>query len=122
MKEGNEGSKKKANKKDVIKVYLIRHAESTNNWRGWGIVRTEDPDVTALGEDQSYWLAQYFEKHYYDFEELYISPMLKTVRTSQPLVKMLQKRNPHMMIQVKRDLFEYGGVFQGERTLSEKER
>jgi broad specificity phosphatase PhoE len=52
--------------------------------------------------------------------------MVKTLETAAPLVKLCYDKNASrgapMNCTVRHDLFEYGGVFEGERSLSEEKR
>jgi broad specificity phosphatase PhoE len=106
-----------------MRLYLIRHAQSTNNVLTDLRQRTYDPDLTDLGYQQAQHLATYLaqsaemptgvfgtERHAGDtafrFTHLYCSAMQRTLLTTQPLAQALG-----LQPQVWLDLHEIGGLF-----------
>lgn len=110
-----------AHKNRMVRIYLLRHGESTNNAREQGVIRSCDPEVTALGANQATYVGQFLNKSrtVYNIKNVFISPMAKTLGTAKPLVSLLNGVIPCV---VRQDLFEYGGCYQGERAMSEKDR
>lgn len=89
-------------------LYLIRHAQSTNNVLENILDRHYDPDLTELGYRQADRLADYLanEQHPYRFTTLYCSPMRRAMLTTRPVAAALG-----LTPQVWTDVFEYGGIY-----------
>jgi broad specificity phosphatase PhoE len=100
-----------------MRLYLIRHGQSTNNALGTDIGRTDDPPLTDLGHKQAHALARHlaepehpesnWEKHGgYHFDHLYCSAMHRALQTTAPVAKALNLQ-PEVWV----DVHEQGGLF-----------
>lgn len=108
-----------------MRLYLIRHAQSTNNALKDIKLRVKDAALTALGHQQAHALAHYLasaeEKQIFiredeqtemlppegfRIDELYCSPMHRALLTTQPVAAALE-----MQPQVWVDIHEHGGIF-----------
>lgn len=94
-----------------MRLYFIRHAQSTNNALADQTQRVVDPALTPTGEQQ----AQHIAKFLKTFTELgqpfrathlYTSALLRTLQTSQPIAQALG-----MPLTVWRDIYEAGGMY-----------
>jgi len=116
-----------------IRVILLRHAETQNNKRSTdmsqgkcsnssdGPQRSNDPALTELGVRQSEAVAEFLLNNIesYGITAMYCSPMLKTLQTLKPIANALEGKIP---FRVNIDLFERGGSFNGERSMTESQR
>lgn len=99
-----------------MRVYLIRHAQSTNNVLQDVRDRVVDPDLTPLGYEQAAMLASWLEQaaelkgEPLAFTRLLVSPMWRALLTAQPLSRTFGLPM-HVMI----DLHEVGGIFLEDR-------
>lgn len=101
-----------------LRVLLVRHGESTNNVLtevGYDFFlanRTPDPDLTTLGEGQALALANYLGKRsntlFESFDDVYVSPMKRTLATAFPVAIALGARP-----RVWTDVHEVGGIHLG---------
>ena len=123
-------------------LYIIRHAQSTNNELADHRDRVCDPPLTELGKRQTEILAQHMAtgvdiepwsvdsrgRRGYGITRLYCSPMWRALQTTQPVGRALGLA-PEVWI----DIHERGGIFldHGEdggivgypgKTRSERER
>jgi broad specificity phosphatase PhoE len=103
-----------------MELYIIRHAQSTNNALTDRADRGCDPPLTALGRGQAEYLAQHLttemqrlsprERGYlergYGITHLYCSPMWRALQTAQPIGEALGL-TPKVWI----DIHEWGGIF-----------
>lgn len=102
-----------------MRLYFIRHAQSTNNalWKqtGSGKGRDPDPEITDTGREQAHLLAQFLQSkqeesqsNYHDFNltHLYCSPMVRAILTGQAIAQALEKP-----LIVWTDLHEWGGIY-----------
>lgn len=106
-------------------LYFIRHGQSTNNalWAqtGSGQGRSEDPELTPLGERQAALLARFLGREAsraevptynpkdvggFDITHLYCSPMIRAISTAMYIAKELD-----LQPKVWRDVHEVGGIF-----------
>lgn len=107
----------------VIRLLLLRHAQSENNEAGINdsavaadvrvaVGRQADPALSERGFAQSaecaQWLAQHLGPH---VAHIHISPMMRALQTAAPLVRAL----PDVPISLHLDAFECGGCFNGPR-------
>lgn len=87
-----------------MKLFILRHAQSVNNaepdWEKW----LADPHLTPLGEQQSMRVAQHLAEGPpnmlgndvgYGITDILVSPMLRTLQTSAPIVECLNIK-PHV--------------------------
>jgi 2,3-bisphosphoglycerate-dependent phosphoglycerate mutase len=88
-----------------MELYLIRHAESENNARPVED-RTEDPSLTATGEQQARALAEAAAP--LALTHLRTSPFLRALQTARPIFEATG-----IVPEVRIDLHEYGGCFLG---------
>jgi len=117
-----------------VRVILLRHAETQNNKRSTDMSqgkfsnssddtpqRSNDPALTELGIRQSTAVAQFLQNNIdsYGITVMYCSPMLKTLQTLKPIANALEGKIP---FRVNIDLFERGGSFNGERSMTESQR
>ncbi len=113
-----------------MKLFLIRHAQSANNYLAERAVmdeylaqRSPEPTITELGFQQAQLTADHLaamgwpderegrnsgDSHGYGFTRLFVSPMLRTLQTAQPISKALDLK-PEVWI----DIHEHGGIFRG---------
>lgn len=100
-----------------MRLYLIRHGQSTNNALAsegrYESDRTYDPRLTATGEKQAQQVAQYLATasdmpggEPFHLTHLYCSPMLRALQTAQPIAQALNME-PEIWV----DLHEIGGLF-----------
>ena len=91
-------------------LYLIRHAQSTNNALTNEMDRGHDPALTDLGWEQAQRLAEYLHQRYAVSDgrplTLYTSPMWRTLQTAQPVATALGVQ-PQVWV----DIHERGGVY-----------
>lgn len=88
-----------------MQLYLIRHAQSSNNAQPEH-QRVEDPGITEVGRQQAERLAAWTRT--LEIDTLITSPFLRTLQTT---ASMLQVSPRH--VHVWHDLFERGGCFRG---------
>jgi 2,3-bisphosphoglycerate-dependent phosphoglycerate mutase len=100
-----------------MRLYLIRHAQSTNNALGDERDRVRDPALTGLGERQAETLAEHlatgvelepadhFERGY-SITRLFCSPMVRSLQTAAPVARRLGLRP-----EVWTDIHEQGGIY-----------
>ncbi|MEZ4668626.1 MAG: histidine phosphatase family protein [Anaerolineae bacterium] len=108
-----------------MELYIIRHAQSTNNVSMIynSTDRVADPPLTELGFRQAETVAHYLSTthdidrwvdqipesnqlpHGFNFTKLYCSPMLRTLQTCLPISRKL-----NMEAEVWVDLHEHGGI------------
>lgn len=86
-------------------LYLIRHAQSGNNAKPEH-ERIPDPGITDIGIEQAELLAPAIRS--IGPAHLYCSPFLRSLQTTEPVARILQK--PAV---VRQDLYEQGGCYQG---------
>jgi probable phosphoglycerate mutase len=98
-----------------MELYIIRHAQSTNNALTNREDRGCDPPLTDLGRRQSELLAQHLAEGIqrepaaepgYGITHLYSSPMWRALQTAQPLGEALGLA-PEVWIEI----HEWGGIF-----------
>lgn len=105
-----------------MELYLIRHAQSTNNALPDQTARVEDPRLTEMGWQQARRLADFltaqrlptaaardgneFNQHGYAFTRLLVSPMTRALQTAQVLADALA-----LTPEVWADTFEVGGIY-----------
>lgn len=96
-----------------MRLYLIRHAQSTNNALTNMRHRVQDPDLTDLGYRQADALADYLLNNTHELPDdgyrithLYCSPMYRSLLTAQPVAAQLELKT-----EVWVDVHEYGGIF-----------
>jgi broad specificity phosphatase PhoE len=110
-----------------MKVFLIRHAQSTNNFLGetaryddYMAQRDPEPPLTELGHRQAAQLAEHLvandhperkqegQGQGYSLTKLFCSPMLRTLQTVLPISQATS-----LMPQIWVALHEQGGIFRG---------
>jgi broad specificity phosphatase PhoE len=93
-----------------LDLYLIRHAQSTNNALTNRMDRGHDPPLTELGQQQAQCLAEYLGGRYALADGrplvLYVSPMWRTLQTTAPAAAALG-----VTPEVWTDIYERGGVY-----------
>ncbi len=103
-------------------LYIIRHAQSTNNALADETNRVCDPELTALGQHQAELLALHLangvahglqrgrvlpsDRAGYGIARLFVSPMRRALQTAQPVARALGLA-PEVWVA----LHEHGGVF-----------
>jgi broad specificity phosphatase PhoE len=65
-----------------LKIYFLRHGETTYSQRG-AYCGTTDPDLTAEGRQMGQAFADAYAKAQ-EWEAVYVSPMQRTIQTAQP--------------------------------------
>jgi len=126
FEEDREGTAEKLSERPVLRVLMVRHAESLNNrlyrelcdtgraklWDEW---RHPDPPLTEEGWQQAEQLATRLEKNneLYDFDRrgrtitrIYTSAMHRAMQTALPLHRYLR-----IPTEVWPDIHETGGIF-----------
>ena len=102
-----------------MQLYIIRHAQSTNNALFDPRERVCDPPLTELGRRQAQILAEHLATGHdldpygnrsgapgYGFDQLWVSPMWRALQTAQPIARALGLR-----VRVRLDIHEQGGIF-----------
>ncbi len=100
-----------------MRLYIIRHAQSTNNALSDPSQRVCDPALTELGLLQAELLAEHLamgrepraleqESGGYRFTRLFTSPMRRSIQTARPIGRALGLR-PEVWL----DIHEHGGIF-----------
>ncbi|MCB9077514.1 MAG: histidine phosphatase family protein [Anaerolineaceae bacterium] len=109
-----------------MKLYIIRHAQSTNNALANQMDRVNDPSLTDLGRQQSQILAEHLatgvdpeyvigvseedteadSRQGYKIDHLYCSAMYRSLLTAQAIGQMLGL-TPEVWL----DIHEHGGIF-----------
>jgi len=113
-----------------VRIYLMRHAQTTNNVRS-NIIRSEgmtigdrdsDPGLTEVGVTQSHAASTYLRDNndVLKIKTVYCSPMRKALATLTPIAEALVDKN--ISSRVHMDIFEHGGIYNGEKSLSAAER
>ena len=87
------------------KLYLVRHAQSTNNAYPEP-QRIPDPPLTDLGKQQALALAKFAPQ--IDATDLLTSPFLRTLQTTEPIV-----HTTGLVPVIHAELFEQGGCYRG---------
>lgn len=99
-------------KNNTPTLYLIRHAQSTNNANPEP-ERIPDPPLTELGTQQAKALSTYVPN--IQPTHLLTSPFLRTLQTTQPLAASTGL-TPHIHAQ----LFEQGGCYSGYQAIGKR--
>jgi 2,3-bisphosphoglycerate-dependent phosphoglycerate mutase len=101
----------------IMRLFLIRHGQSTNNALEDFSQRVVDPLLTPLGEKQAQHLADYALAHPHQFgiNEIYASSMVRALQTAQPLATALG-----LPIRVWCDIHEFGGMYSDGASEDEK--
>jgi 2,3-bisphosphoglycerate-dependent phosphoglycerate mutase len=105
-----------------MQLFIIRHAQSTNNALGDERLRDRDPELTELGERQAEILAEHlatgierepaslqgedYPQAGYGITRLYCSPMWRALQTAQPVGRALGLKP-----EVWTDIHEQGGIY-----------
>ncbi len=103
-----------------MEIYIIRHAQSTNNALTDQNNRVHDPQLTQLGRRQAKILARHLAQGQeplaqaiddhntpgYGITRLYCSPMWRALQTAQPIGQELAL-DPEVWV----DVHEYGGIY-----------
>ena len=109
-----------------MELYIIRHAQSTNNALADLRDRVRDPALTELGQRQAEIVAEHLasgtnlelsvgtteedtsvrQRHGYGLTRLYCSAMYRALQTAQPIGEALDLA-PEVWI----DIHEHGGIF-----------
>ena len=100
-----------------VNVILIRHAETDNNFIQMVDMhikpaeRKPDVSITERGFRQSEATGRFISAIPH-LKRVIVSPMLRTLQTASPLVKLVAQNVP---VDVWLDLYEEGGIFRGTR-------
>jgi phosphohistidine phosphatase len=73
-----------------VELFLIRHAEALALGEN-GITNDEERPLTEKGENQAEMLAKAFQKRGIVLDKLYTSPLVRTVKTAEILLKVWTK-------------------------------
>ena len=65
-----------------LNLFLLRHGETEASYTG-GYCGRSDPDLTPIGHQMAEDFAKAYQPH--PFHAVYVSPMLRTRMTAQPL-------------------------------------
>ena len=96
----------------MTKLLLIRHAQSLNNAKPEHL-RIPDPGLTDLGHEQAKRAASWLAR--WEVTQLYSSPFLRALQTVAPISRQLG-----MSVNIRADIFEQGGCYQGHLPGEEK--
>ena len=88
-----------------MQLYIIRHGQSVNNATLDMSKHILDTPLTDVGQQQAEYLAQHIANAAYELTHLYTSPMVRTLQTTQPVMKVLDL-SPQVWV----DIHEHGGV------------
>jgi len=83
----------------VVKIYLVRHAESVANTRGIYQGQTYDTELSVRGKSQAQALAQCFKR--ISFSRVIASPLKRTMQTAT-----IVALNKHLPVQVEPQIIE----------------
>ena len=97
----------------LLRLYLVRHGQSTNNADPNFEKHEFDPPLTKLGVQQSQAVAKHLKfacdtdalRHGYDIQKIYTSPQLRALLTTQPIARVFDIR-PQIWVKI----HERGGV------------
>ena len=109
-----------------MKLYIIRHGQSTNNALADQRQRVCDPTLTELGQRQAECVAEHLangfdpeyvtgdtveatsadRQHHYNISRLYCSAMYRALQTARPISRALGL-TPEVWL----DIHEHGGIF-----------
>lgn len=93
-----------------MQFYFIRHAQSGNNHlyatTGSSVGRSQDPELTPLGERQAELLAQYLAQNDFHLTHLYASLMVRALATGVAVSNALG-----VPLVAWQDLHETGGIY-----------
>jgi len=112
----------------TVRIYFMRHAQTDNNTRsaekdkGNPVgERNPDANLTELGKTQAVGAANFIRDNLdlLGIKTVYCSPMKKTLLTLHPFVKILGDK---LQFRLGIDLFERGGIYSGERTMTPQQR
>lgn len=107
-----------------MRLYLIRHGQSTNNALGHlseqeiQLQRSHDPHLTEIGVQQAQRVADFLASgidmplpslDHFAFTHLYVSPMLRALQTAAPIATALNM-SPEVWV----DIHEVGGLFKAD--------
>lgn len=102
-----------------MRLYLIRHGQSTNNAlyetnpAEVDRLRSHDPQLTEIGRQQAQavatYLAQGNAEDPFDFTHVYVSPMIRALDTAKPIAEALGIA-PEIWV----DIHEVGGLFMAD--------
>jgi broad specificity phosphatase PhoE len=95
-----------------MRLYIIRHAQSTNNALPDRSNRVSDPSLTELGERQASRLAEFLSEsgeNRYGITKLYCSAMYRALKTTFPISQSLG-----LAPEVWADIHEIGGIYLGD--------
>ena len=107
-----------------MRLYFIRHGQSTNNALGHlsreevELLRSHDPELTDIGVQQAERVAQFLkdavdmphpDPEPFAFTKIYVSPMIRALNTAKPIVEAL-----NMQAEVWTDIHEIGGLFKAD--------
>lgn len=88
-----------------MKIYIVRHAQSTNNANHPNTPSVPDPPLTPMGREQATLTAQALREEIPEASALYVSPMRRTLETAHPIRAALC-RTPYIFP----NLCEAGGL------------
>ena len=105
-----------------MRLYIVRHAQSANNALAHPSLtnpeRDSDPSLTETGFKQTECVARFLKEEYGDgnprcavehrIKRLYASPMRRCMLTATPIARELG-----VDINVRADIHEHGGCFEG---------
>jgi 2,3-bisphosphoglycerate-dependent phosphoglycerate mutase len=99
-----------------MRLYLIRHGQSANNAlylknpEEFENLRSHDPHLTEIGQQQALHAAQYLaqanEEDTFDFTHIYVSPMIRAMDTAKPIAEALA-----VQPEIWQDIHEVGGLY-----------
>ncbi len=97
-----------------MRIYLVRHGQSTNNANHESL-HVGDPPLTDIGRNQAILSAKALKAENLENARLYISPMRRTLQTSEPISKLLDLKG-----YVRPDICEAGGMWHNSGMTSEE--
>lgn len=97
-----------------MRLYLIRHGQSTNNALKDMTQRVQDPELTDIGHEQTHHLAKFLQEGHdglggetgFNITHLYCSAMHRALQTARPVAEALGI-TPEIWLEI----HEAGGIF-----------
>ncbi|MBD3584248.1 histidine phosphatase family protein [Salinimonas sp. HHU 13199] len=70
----------------MTEIYLVRHGQASMGQDNYDV-------LSALGEQQAQWLADYFDEHEMQFDQLYCGTLQRQIKTIEPVFRTLAAKS-----------------------------
>ncbi len=70
----------------MTEIYLVRHGQASMGQDNYDV-------LSALGEQQAQWLADYFVEHEMQFDQLYCGTLQRQIKTIEPVYRTLAAKS-----------------------------